>query len=110
MKSITYIMWIENGVASVAEYNEDNSTIIDPMWIINREVGVTADGAHVPANDPSAEKVVYTCNLVPYVASKFTGGTFFTTDLSKMRYRLYEENDPAPVIEMYKTLRATIKA
>ena len=100
-------MWIENGVASIAAYNECRKTLDDPMWIVNREIGITEDGERVAPNDPRAVRVTYSFNLVPYVANEFTGGTYFAARLDQMRCRTYTD-ERCPLLDMYDNLRAAL--
>lgn len=108
MKANKFVMWIENGVATIAEWNIGTNTVSNPFWVVSQQVGVTATGQKTSPTDPAAERVTYTYNLVPVVASEFTGGTRLNINLDTKVWQGWTEDDDCPIIKIYKELTSVI--
>ena len=107
-----YIIWIENGVvsmASVIDVNEAiNKTIIEnPVTIVTMQYGVTSDGKLTNPQDPNGVKTKFIQDMMPYVLGGFVTNDeypshHFTLDTTGKCVSYLPESE-LPVIEKYKT-------
>lgn len=107
-----YIIWIENGVvsmASVIDVNEAiNKTIIEnPVTVVTMQYGVTNDGKLTNPQDPNGVKTKFIQDMMPYVLGGFVisdeyPSHHFTLDTTGKCVSYLPESN-LPIIEKYKT-------
>lgn len=107
-----YIIWIENGVVSMASVIDTCDTtkmvvIENPVTIITMQYGVTENGELTNPQDPKSKKTKFIPDMMPYVL-----GGFITNDVKPTHYFTldttgkcvsYLPESELPIIEKYKS-------
>lgn len=105
MLAKNYIVWIESGCTTIAKLvNEgDLRKVTMPMCIINSPVGENAGGKPVAPNDPTAVKIHYHTDMIPYVFAEMSNGIVeFSINPDTMKYTLLDAN--ANLVKQYELI------
>lgn len=103
-----YIIWIENGVVSmarIAELTEDVATVDTPVTIVTMQYGVDKNGQLINPNDQAAVRTKFVPDMLPYLMNGFVQGTSDTPCLFKLNLGAHCyticEGDELPIIQKY---------
>lgn len=109
-----YIIWIENGMTSMAKIVDDTKEneyrIINACAVMNMEYGLTAELQPVSPTDPKAVTIRFTTKMAPYVLPNGFASeenSAFVLHLDNITYNcITEDND---IVKVYKATMDSFK-